>query len=102
MLCRLRYSDTSQFLVIVRNYTKITELTPEIMRKLIEKIVVHAPDESNGHRVTCLVFLQSQLFHKKYCNPISLKRIAVLFLLMFFTAREIRPIYKVAGKIFQK
>ncbi len=44
-------SDTSQFLKIVQRYTKITELTPEIMHELIEKIVVHAPDKSSGHRV---------------------------------------------------
>ncbi len=44
-------ADTSQFLEIVRKYTNITELTPEIMHELIEKIVVHAPDKSSGHRV---------------------------------------------------
>ncbi|MDE7304118.1 MAG: DUF4368 domain-containing protein, partial [Oscillospiraceae bacterium] len=44
-------ADTSQFLGIVRKYTKITELTPEIMHELIERIVVHAPDKSSGHRV---------------------------------------------------
>ena len=44
-------ADTSQFLEIVRRYTEITELTPEIMHELIEKIVVHAPDKSSGHRV---------------------------------------------------
>ncbi|MDE7290264.1 MAG: DUF4368 domain-containing protein, partial [Oscillospiraceae bacterium] len=44
-------ADTSQFLEIVRKYTEITELTPEIMHELIERIVVHAPDKSSGHRV---------------------------------------------------
>ncbi len=44
-------ADTSQFLEIVRKYTEITELTPEIMHELIEKIVVHAPDKSSGHRI---------------------------------------------------
>ncbi len=44
-------SDTSQFLEIVRKYAEITELTPEIMHELIERIVVHAPDKSSGHRV---------------------------------------------------
>ncbi len=44
-------ADTSQFLEIVRKYTEITELTPEIMHELVEKIVVHAPDKSSGHRV---------------------------------------------------
>ncbi|MDE6746588.1 MAG: DUF4368 domain-containing protein [Oscillospiraceae bacterium] len=36
---------------IVRKYTEITELTSEIMHEFIEKIVVHAPDKSSGHRV---------------------------------------------------
>ena len=31
-------------------YEHITELTPEIMHELIEKIVIHAPDKSSGHR----------------------------------------------------
>ncbi len=44
-------ADTSQFLEIVRKYTEITELTPEIMHELIERIVVHDPDKSSGHRV---------------------------------------------------
>ena len=43
-------TDTTQFLNIVRKYMTITELTPEIMHELIEKIVVHAPDKSSGHR----------------------------------------------------
>lgn len=34
----------------MRKYKQITELTPEIMHELIEKIVVYAPDKSNGHR----------------------------------------------------
>ena len=33
----------------VQKYEHITELTPEI-HELIEKIVVHAPDKSSGHR----------------------------------------------------
>lgn len=28
-----------------------TELTPALLREFVEKIVVHAPDKSNGHRV---------------------------------------------------
>ena len=34
----------------VEKYEHITELTPEIMHELIEKIIVHAPDKSSGHR----------------------------------------------------
>ncbi len=35
---------------MIQKYEHITELTPEIMHELIEKIVVHAPDKSSGHR----------------------------------------------------
>ncbi|WP_431768010.1 DUF4368 domain-containing protein [Ruminococcus flavefaciens] len=34
----------------LQKYEHITELTPEIMHELIERIVVHAPDKSSGHR----------------------------------------------------
>ncbi len=33
-----------------KKYERITELTPEIMHELIERIIVHAPDKSSGHR----------------------------------------------------
>lgn len=44
-------ANTSQFWEIVLKYTDITELTPEILHGLIERIVVHAPDKSIGHRI---------------------------------------------------
>lgn len=43
-------SDVTAFIQAVQKYERITELTPEIMHELIEKIVVHAPDKSSGHR----------------------------------------------------
>ena len=43
-------ADVSDFSRAVQKYEHITELTPEIMHELIEKIVVHAPDKSSGHR----------------------------------------------------
>ena len=43
-------ADTAQFIGIVRKYSKIPKLTPEIMHEFIEKIVVYAPDKSSGHR----------------------------------------------------
>ncbi len=43
-------SDISQFIGIVRKYESISELTPETMHELIERIVVHAPNKSSGHR----------------------------------------------------
>lgn len=45
-----KIADVAQFLTVVRKYINITELTPEIMHEFIEKIVVHAPDKSSGHR----------------------------------------------------
>ncbi len=43
-------ADTAQFIGIVRKYSEISKLTPEIMHEFIEKIVVYAPDKSSGHR----------------------------------------------------
>ena len=43
-------ADVTTFISVVQKYERITELTPEIMHELIEKIVVHAPDKSSGHR----------------------------------------------------
>ena len=43
-------ADVTAFIQVVQKYEHITELTPEIMHELIEKIVVHAPDKSSGHR----------------------------------------------------
>ena len=43
-------SNISQFLAIIRGYSNITELTPEIMHEIIDSIHVHAPDKSSGHR----------------------------------------------------
>lgn len=42
--------DISRFVNHVRRYECITELTPEIMHELVEKIVVHEADKSNGYR----------------------------------------------------
>ena len=43
-------TDVTAFISMVQKYEHITKLTPEIMHELIEKIVVHAPDKSCGHR----------------------------------------------------
>ncbi len=43
-------ADVTAFISVVQKYEHITELTPEIMHELIEKIVVHAPDKSSGNR----------------------------------------------------
>lgn len=44
-------SDVMAFVKLVQKYEHITELTPEIMHELIEKIVVHEPDKSSGKRI---------------------------------------------------
>ncbi len=42
--------DLRQFLKSVRKYTDPEELTAEMLNELVDKIVVHAPDKSSGHR----------------------------------------------------
>ena len=42
--------DLNQFLKNVRKYTDPEALTAEMVNDLIDKIVVHAPDKSSGHR----------------------------------------------------
>ena len=39
-----------QFLKNVRKYTDPEELTAEMLNDLVDKIIVHAPDKSSGHR----------------------------------------------------
>ena len=38
------------FLDLARKYTNFSELTTPMINEFIEKIVVHAPDKSSGHR----------------------------------------------------
>lgn len=44
-------TDFNQFRQIVRKYVGITELTLTIVNEFVKKIIVHAPDESSGHKV---------------------------------------------------
>lgn len=39
-----------RFLRLARKYTEVKELTPEIVNEFIQRIEVHAPDKSSGHR----------------------------------------------------
>ena len=43
-------ADIDMFLNIVRNRTRVMELTPVVVHEFIEKIVIYAPDKSSGHR----------------------------------------------------
>lgn len=42
--------DLQVFLKNVRKYTDPKGLTAELLNDLVEKIVIHAPDNSSGHR----------------------------------------------------
>lgn len=42
--------DLNKLLKNVRKYTDPEELTAEMVNELIDKIIVHAPDKSSGHR----------------------------------------------------
>ena len=44
-------TDFEKFLVNVRKYTDVDELTPTIVNEFISKIVIHAPDKSSGKRI---------------------------------------------------
>lgn len=43
--------NVQSFLKIVRKYTHPEKLTPAMLREFVEKVVVHAPDKTSGHRV---------------------------------------------------
>lgn len=43
-------SDVMSFVNIVKKYEEFTELTPEIMHELIDRIIVHAPEGGRGNR----------------------------------------------------
>lgn len=44
-------TDITQFISNVKKYTEITELTPEILNELIEKIIIHQAEKVNGKKV---------------------------------------------------
>ena len=44
-------TDLTQFISNVKKYTEITELTPEILNELIEKILIHQAEKVNGKKV---------------------------------------------------
>lgn len=43
--------DVGHFLDTVRKYTEIQQLSPAILNEFIEKILIHAPDNSSGKRM---------------------------------------------------
>ena len=44
-------TDLTQFISNIKKYTEITELTPEILNELIEKILIHQAEKVNGKKV---------------------------------------------------
>lgn len=42
--------NVAQFITLVRKYSAIEELTPTILHEFVERIIVHAPDNSTGRR----------------------------------------------------
>ena len=44
-------TDLTQFISNVKKYTEITELTPEILNELIEKILIHQSKKVNGKKI---------------------------------------------------
>ena len=49
--CEQQKVNIKSFLKLVKSYTEPEQLTPEILRMFVEKIVVHAADESSGRRM---------------------------------------------------
>ena len=46
----LQNSNINRFIEIVSRYEQLSDITPEQVHELIERIEVHAPDKSSGHR----------------------------------------------------
>ena len=44
-------TDITQFISNVKKYTEISELTPEILNELIEKIIIHQAEKIDGKKV---------------------------------------------------
>ena len=44
-------TDITQFISNVKKYTEITQLSPEILNELIEKIIIHQQEKENGKKV---------------------------------------------------
>lgn len=42
--------NVTKFMRLVKRYTEITELTPEIVREFIQKVIVHQAEKVNGKR----------------------------------------------------
>ncbi|MFR3862635.1 MAG: DUF4368 domain-containing protein, partial [Oscillospiraceae bacterium] len=57
-----------QFILRAKKYPNLQELTPAVLHDLVNKVYVHAPDKSSGHRVqdvhislACIGFLPESI-----------------------------------------
>lgn len=46
-----REKNVAKFVAIVKSYTEVTELTPEILNNFIDKIFIGKPERIDGKRV---------------------------------------------------
>ena len=49
--CEQQEVNVKSFLKLVKSYIEPEQLAPEILHMFVEKVVIHEPDKSNGHRV---------------------------------------------------
>lgn len=49
--CENQQVNIKSFLKLVKSYTEPEKLTPEILRMFVDKIIIHEPDKSSGHRI---------------------------------------------------
>ena len=90
-------NDINRFVEIVSKYEHLTDITPEQMHELIERIEIHAPDKSSGHRqqkvdiyfrfrvATASIVLekrtqqQQKRLRRAYLRSLSLKIVKLLY-----------------------
>ena len=49
--CENQKVNIKSFLNLVKSYIEPEQLTPEILRMFVEKIIIHEADKSSGHRI---------------------------------------------------
>ena len=67
--CERQSVNMDSFLKLVKKYTVPDKLFPELLNAFVEKIVVHAPDKSSGHRT------QQIDIHYNFIGEIGLSRV---------------------------
>ena len=68
-VCEQQSVNMDSFLKLVKKYTVPDKLFPELLNAFVEKIVVHAPDKSSGHRT------QQIDIHYNFIGEIGLSRV---------------------------